>query len=389
MPIKRKDRGDKWLARVQVEGRVVDSLMFPPGPKGGKSWRDAKEWEENRKAEILAGLKTHSDLQLFSNWLRLYVDHAKRTMTLKVAKEKAVFLAHFSAESLKRGIDDPSKITPQWAHEYLGAIFDQRGGHVANKYRKHLLAAWNWGADMVDGFPDRVSPFLKVKPFQVEHQDRYVPPDEDVAAVLAQVAGQDAVMLLAYIQTGARKTELFHLTWKDVDLENRRLRLTDRKGGGGALRERWQAIDESLAAALEWWKEARPLDVPNVFMQPADHRRDVKAGDPFKHRKHFMGKLCRRAGVKPFGFHALRHKGAAIVFTAEGLNEAQLLMGHHKATTTDRYVKSAGLYAGGQKGVNAIMKSSVGRAAAEQVKKVMAPEAATSKANSNRELVTK
>lgn len=58
-----------------------------------------------------------------------------------------------------------------------------------------------------------------------------------------------------------------------------------------------------------------------------------------------MPRLCRKAGVKPFGFHALRHKAAAITFVGGGLNAAQILMGHSRATTTDIYVRSAGLYA--------------------------------------------
>ena len=68
-------------------------------------------------------------------------------------------------------------------------------------------------------------------------------------------------------------------------------------------------------------------------------------GLPFKHRNHFMPTLCERARVKPFGFHAMRHKSAEVVFVSKGLNDTQILMGHSRATTTDLYVRSAGLYA--------------------------------------------
>jgi len=311
-------------------------------------------------------------------------------MAEKTAKEKAAVLDDFADYCLERSITTPDQISPQVAHMFLTGVHDQRGGHVANKYRKNLLAAWNWGADMVEGFPDRLSPFLKVKPFRVAHSDRYVPPDKDVAAVLAQVGAQDAVMLLAYIQTGARRGELFRLTWNDVDLDNKRVRLTDRKGGGGACRERWQTISEELTAALNWWKDARPLDVPNVFMQTAHYVTknpktgeaiEVNPGDPFTLRRHFMTAICKRAGVKPFGFHALRHKAAEIVYLAGGKsNEAQALLGHTQASTTNRYLKSAGLYADKTKVVNAIMGSSVGQAAAERVQKVIAPEVAAPEA---------
>lgn len=58
-------------------------------------------------------------------------------------------------------------------------------------------------------------------------------------------------------------------------------------------------------------------------------------GAPFRQRRHFMKDLCKKAGVKPFGFHAIRHKSAAITFGESGLNSAQVLMGHYRATTTD------------------------------------------------------
>ena len=62
---------------------------------------------------------------------------------------------------------------------------------------------------------------------------------------------------------------------------------------------------------------------------------DGALGEPFRQRNKFMARLCERAGVKPFGFHALRHKSAAIIFVAQGLDAAQILMGHSQATTTN------------------------------------------------------
>lgn len=390
MPTRLKKKGGQWQARVFANGRQVASKLFPPGRKNGPEWRAAKEWEEEVKAAVLAGVKASSDSANFVQWLKLYLDHAWRTMSEKTAKEKAAVLDDFADYCLDRDITTPGQISPQVAHMFLTSIHDQRGGHVANKYRKNLLAAWNWGADMVEGFPDRLSPFLKVKPFRVEHSDRYVPPDEDVAAVLAQVTGQDAVMLLAYIQTGARRGELFRLTWNDVDLGNKRLRLVDYKGANKDARPRWQSIDDDLIEALIWWKEARPYERENVFMQLAHYKTKnlktgeiitVSPGDPFTLRRHLMKNLCRRAGVKHFGFHALRHKAARIVYRAGRKNiDVQILMGHSLASTTDGYLEKDGLYADKSQVVNAIMESSVGQAAAEQVRKAIAPEVAASEA---------
>ena len=61
--------------------------------------------------------------------------------------------------------------------------------------------------------------------------------------------------------------------------------------------------------------------VDNVFMQLQN---DTFLGQPFTQRIHFMERLCRKAHVKPFGFHAIRHKSAAITFVSSGLNAAQV-----------------------------------------------------------------
>ena len=81
-----------------------------------------------------------------------------------------------------------------------------------------------------------------------------------------------------------------------------------------------------------------------------------------------MKQICEKAGVKPFGFHAIRHKSAAIAYEGSGLNAAQILMGHSRATTTDRYVKSAGLYSNHTEILNALEKSKVGQSVCGLVK---------------------
>ena len=98
-----------------------------------------------------------------------------------------------------------------------------------------------------------------------------------------------------------------------------------------------------LVKALKWWRNARPCKVDNVFMQLQN---DTFLGQPFTQRIHFMERLCRKAHVKPFGFHSIRHKSAAITFMSSGLNAAQVLMGHYRATATGRHRRSAGPYTG-------------------------------------------
>jgi len=69
-------------------------------------------------------------------------------------------------------------------------------------------------------------------------------------------------------------------------------------------------------------------------------------GKPFKVRQHFMGKLCKRSGVKPFGFHGIRHLTASILYhKGYGVSVIQSILRHKSPTTTNRYLRKLGLEA--------------------------------------------
>ncbi len=72
-----------------------------------------------------------------------------------------------------------------------------------------------------------------------------------------------------------------------------------------------------------------------------------KAGEfaeaPYQQRKDLMVKLCERAGVKHFGFHALRHFGASVLERANvPIGSIQRILGHETRLTTEIYLHSIG-----------------------------------------------
>ena len=62
------------------------------------------------------------------------------------------------------------------------------------------------------------------------------------------------------------------------------------------------------------------------------------------YRQHFMGRLCDKTGVKRFGFHAIRHLSASILFKlGYELGVIQAILRHKSPGTTERYLRSIGL----------------------------------------------
>lgn len=386
MPTLLKKMGNAWQARVFADGKQIASKIFPSGKKGGPEWREAKEWEEQQKTQYLAGVKTLSDFDLLLAWGEGFLEHTKRTTSPKDLAEKTRIMKAFFVYCRQSGIKRIEDVTPPKVYSFLFGICDTKGGNVANKYRKRLMTAWTWGIDFVEGFPQGGSPFKKVKTFPGVKKERYVPSEEDVIKVMGEAKGQDFVMLMAFYYTGARANEIFRLTWSDIDFTTNMIRLTDRKTKGKGMRERFLPMHAELVKALKWWKGARPCTVNNVFMR-VDHHAGL--GQPFTARAQLMPKLCERAGVKPFGFHALRHKAAAVIFTNGGLNAAQELMGHNRATTTDGYVRSAGLYSNKQIIPEILSNNPIGRAISEMAGEIEMPlEVRTQEAICKQALVT-
>jgi len=95
-----------------------------------------------------------------------------------------------------------------------------------------------------------------------------------------------------------------------------------------------------------WWKENRPIkDADHVFLCLEDKNFCQESyGKPFKYRQHFMGNLCERAKIKPFGFHSIRHLTASTLYKlGYAIADIQSVLRHESATTTARYIKSLGL----------------------------------------------
>ena len=165
---------------------------------------------------------------------------------------------------------------------------------------------------------------------------RYVPPAEDINKVLLAADREDMDFILALYHTAGRTSEVLNLMWEDVNFEQRWVRLWTRKRRGGALQEDKLAMTDTLYDVLIRRWNNRDKTIPYVF-----HNADGSRWT-YIQKRNTMKRLCQKAKVKVFGFHAIRHHVASILADSgkASLSQIQKMLRHRRTTTTDNYIKT-------------------------------------------------
>jgi len=282
-------------------------------------------------------------------WVNQYLEEGEQRFSKVTFEEKKSAFKRFFNES---GLDSNSRIedvTLTICRNFLIKQSKQRSGYAANKDRKNLGTAWKWGLQNLEGWPQEINPFIHVKKFPEKRKPRYVPPENDFWKVFELTSGQDRTMLLAFLNLAARRKEIFNLLLSDLDFDNNRVRLWTQKREGGNQEFDWLPMTSELRTGFLKWLEERlnlPIkDKEHVFLCLDKYSFCGEYyGNPFKHRQHLMAKLCEKANVKHFGFHAIRHLTASILYKkGYSVSIIQALLRHRNPNTTTRYLRTLGV----------------------------------------------
>jgi len=129
----------------------------------------------------------------------------------------------------------------------------------------------------------------------------------------------------------ARRNEVLFLKKTDLHFDAQEISLWTRKRVGGLEEDRLPMTVELYNALLQ---QVQTNDSEYVFIDPT-------TDEPYKKRQHWLENCCKRAGVKRFGFHAIRRLTASILAKNNvPLPVIQAILRHHKISTTDRYIKN-------------------------------------------------
>ena len=212
---------------------------------------------------------------------------------------------------------------------------------TANKEIRYLKTIFNFGIKkrLISN-----NPVEGIEYFPVAKKVKYIPSIEDINKVIEVAEPETQDYLLAIRETMARMNEINKLTWSDVNLEQRYLVLWTRKKRGGNLTPRKIPMTERLYQILKRRYDSRDESIEWVFWHTY---RSAKTGKmetgPYKDRKKIMKTLCKKAGVKYFRFHALRHSGASLLESNNvPIGSIQRILGHENRTTTEIYLHSIG-----------------------------------------------
>jgi integrase len=316
----------KWRGEVRLRtgrGVVRKTRLFA-------TKKEATAWERMTEKSLRTPTQTAT---AFSTLYNEYLDfskirHSHNTFTEKVSVGKR-FLAFLGADL---PID---RIKAHHINEFLLQSAEAVSNNRANRDRKNLLSFWNW-AQKIHDLPN--NPVAKTSRLPHERKPRYVPNGEDIARVIMAASGQDRVMLIALRDTLARRSEIFRWRWgDDVDFEGRLVRLGTRKTRDGSMDYEWLPMTDDLYDALRWQFKQTGRKYEHVFVIPESHH--LYGGRPYTTRRKFVASLCKRAGVRPFGFHDIRRYGASRL-AAQGvpMKTIQRILRHKNITTTERYV---------------------------------------------------
>jgi len=357
----KRNKGKPWVVRWFGE--------YDPGT--GKAKRHTKgfrlkveaETFKRKKAEEFDNGLSRDGLQSISlgNFLDKWLNSRKlRPESVKLYQNTIIRLKAYFGEDVKLG-----KIRPYQAESFIAEIRPWRGKQLSPWTRHRILRQCKTIFQTAVTWEFMVqNPFAKMRGPKCRPSDwYYMPPDEYLTLLdAAPSLRYKATYALAYT-CGLRFGELFNLTWDDIDLHNRELRIRNRQGKPDVpefcikdYEQRTITLPENTAALLEDLKAYNELtdQTPYVCLDRQQYDTAVRkwkayyrqgrawrnqdmvnnAGREF--RRH-----VRKAGIEPtasLSLHTLRKcAGKNWAMVNRDPSVTQRLMGHSSIVTTMKY----------------------------------------------------
>ena len=171
------------------------------------------------------------------------------------------------------------------------------------------------------------NPFSRFHKSIMEPEDhgrvRYLTEDE-IKVLLAASPPYLKAIIQAGLMTGLRKGDLLRLKWEDVDLEKGILFFNEQKKRG---KRTVKVLNSDMLALLQ----GIPAKNDGYIFHGPD-------GRPLKDCQRSFRTALKKAGIKDFHFHDLRHTSASwMVMKGASMKAVQEHLGHSNLSMTERY----------------------------------------------------
>jgi site-specific recombinase XerD len=285
-----------------------------------------------------------------SLWASATTSESERRQDLLRDKQRIVLAFFRHAEKL------PAEVEPADVQGWLTDL-EGKGARAGTVYQHACLLSsfYSWAmrdpeiGQHVRGNPARLARPKAPKPYQTESVKAMS--DEEVQALVAAVrrralggdivGKRDYALLLLYLATGLRRSEVISLKGKDVLVDESLILAYRAKGGDYRSREvREPQVKEALLDYLTASARMHALKTD----APLWTRHD-RAGQPGEALSSHcfvknLKKYAREAGVEDFHLHRTRHTFARIVseFTGD-ITATQNALDHQNRSTTRVYVQ--------------------------------------------------
>lgn len=302
----------------------------------GKRYRQSTETEDRKLAqriydkvrgEIAEGKwfdKAPGESKTFREIMELLINYAQKNCRSKAYLSGAKTLNEFFKPYLL------SEITPRLWKQFKDKR-EAQGIKPAsiNRDLAALKRAFSLACSVEYGWLDS-NPVASIKQEKgVTKRDRWVIQEEEDTLLCHAPAWLQEIIIFA-LNTGMRKGEILHLTWKAVDLFRRTIVVMESKNN----EKRTIPINEKVYALLKEKARVRLIGCDFVFHSP---RSKSKLLDSTFERT--FSKCVEKAHLEDLHFHDLRHTfGTRLSQKGEDAFTIKALMGHKTLTMTSRYV---------------------------------------------------
>lgn len=322
-----KDGKTSYRVKIRIKG-------FPDQTATFTKLSIAKDWIARTETKIKEG-KYISEIQARKYTVSEIIERYKKTVLIHKKSIQQDWNSQLNWWNDKIGQYTLADVTPALISQMRDILTQEpnsngkiRGNATVNRYLTTLQCVFSKA--VVEWELLEVNPFFRVKKLQEpKGRVRYLSKEER-ASLLAECQNAKNPYLfpavIVALSTGARKMEVLSLKWEDVDLANERAILHDTKNGE---RRSINIMGEVKQLIENLYTTRRKSD---IFVFPS-----IDGKKPFDITRSWK-EAVKRAGIKDFRFHDLRHTTASyLAMQGKSSGELAEVLGHKTLQMVKRY----------------------------------------------------